>query len=71
MDGVTERSERLPVELWRDDATERLVIRAYDECGCNFTDVDLWELMAWLSSGPGCGVVLDEGAHSDSPRRRA
>ncbi len=41
------RSER----LWR--SKERLVIRAYNEAGCNATEVDVWDLFACLRSGYG------------------
>lgn len=61
MTGVRELNEGLPVELWRDDATGRLVLRAYNECGCNATDVDLGGLLSWLSVGHGKVLVLDHG----------
>lgn len=53
MPGVINHGSSEPVELWRDDETGRLVIRAYNEGGYNCTDVDLWGLLDWLSSGQG------------------
>jgi hypothetical protein len=50
MAGVAERCEGLPVELWRSD-NGRLMVRAYNECGNNHTDVDLWNLIDWLQRG--------------------
>jgi hypothetical protein len=41
-----------PVELWRDDRTDRLVIRAYNEGGNNHVSVDLWDVIEWMQSGP-------------------
>ena len=49
--GVREYVEGDPVELWRSDDTGRLVIRAYNERRNNFTEVDLWDLLAKLSVG--------------------
>lgn len=51
MDGV--RSDDChPVELWRTEHSGRLVIRAYNEAGYSYTEVDLWDLIGWLSTGP-------------------
>jgi hypothetical protein len=51
MAGVRECAEDLfPVELWR-NSEGILVIRAYNECGYRFTDLDLWSLINWLSKG--------------------
>jgi hypothetical protein len=49
--GVREYGEGDPVELWRNETNGRLVIRAYNERQNNFTDVDLWDLLAKLSVG--------------------
>ncbi len=58
MASVREYTEGLyPVELWRRDG--RLVIRAYNECGNNCTEVDLWDLQDWLVSGPHAGEIED------------
>jgi hypothetical protein len=50
MVGVREYGDRAPVELVRWHG--RLVIRAWNECGNNYTSVDLLDLMKWLSIGP-------------------
>ena len=50
--GVREHTEGAPVELWRNRAG-RVIIRSYNECGNNVTDVDLYDLIDWLSTGPG------------------
>ena len=42
---VREHTERLDVELWL-NPNYRLVVRAYNECGNNYTDVDLFDLLA-------------------------
>jgi hypothetical protein len=59
LEGVREYTDRSPVELWRDEETGRLVIRAYNEVGYSGTDVDLCDFLAWLSSRAGDVVVLD------------
>lgn len=56
MDGVREHSEGWPVELWRDDNTGRLVIRAFNEAANNTTDVDLLDVADWLRFGPASAV---------------
>lgn len=61
MTGVSEYGEDMPVvlceskgryEIIDDKETRkgegRLVIRAFNEAGCNCTDVDLLELIGWL-----------------------
>ena len=48
--GVREYSEGDPVELWV-NAAGRLIVRAYNECGYSFTDVDLLDLLAWAKTG--------------------
>lgn len=50
MSGVRSDDE-LPVELWRCDRSGRLVVRAYNEAGCSYTEVDLWDLVGWLQAG--------------------
>lgn len=70
MEGVR-TDENRPPELWNSEETGRLVIRAFNEGGYSYTDVDLWDLFAWLSSGPGAGVLLDHetkrGPTGDNP----
>ena len=51
LDGVREHGEHEAVELWYGRAG-RVVIRAYNEGGNNFTDVDLGDLLAWSSANP-------------------
>lgn len=46
LDGVRELTEGEPVELWMSD-TGRVVVRAYNECGNNYTEVDLLGLIEW------------------------
>jgi hypothetical protein len=49
---VREHAEGYPVELWA-LSNGRTVIRAYNECGNNFTDVDLGDLISWATGKPG------------------
>lgn len=51
MTGVREHTEGDVVELWFDETTGRLVVRAYNEAGFNSTNVDLMDLVGWLRSG--------------------
>jgi hypothetical protein len=50
-----------PVELWRHDETGRLTIVAYNQAGCDSVDIDLWDLINWLRSGAGSGLLLETG----------
>jgi hypothetical protein len=74
LDGVREYSEGDVVELWRDDDTGRLVIRARNECGNNSTTVDLFDLLEWMSAGPskrileGTAGAGDPSSGRTSPR---
>ena len=54
---VRELTEGDPVEIWT-DPVGRLVVRAFNECRNNFTDVDLTRLLAWAV---GNGVESDGG----------
>lgn len=67
MEGVREYGERATVELWRGE-TGRLVLRAYNECGNNYTEIDLWDVMDWLSLGPRGGILLADGRGNASRR---
>ena len=67
MVGVREYAEGYPVELGRDDESGRLVIRATNECGCNCTDIDLQDIVAWLA-GAGHRLVLAHGLDTDALR---
>jgi hypothetical protein len=60
MEGVREHTERGPVELWLNEEG-RVVIRSYNECGNNYTDVDLPDLVDWLRSGPRTGFIDGAG----------
>lgn len=51
MDGVREYMDGETVELGRSEISGRLVVRAYNECGNNFTEVDLFDVVAWLRTG--------------------
>ena len=64
MDGVRADDPEYPVELRRGDETGRLVIRAYNEAGYSYTEIDLWDLLAWLQSGAGKELVSFDGALS-------
>ena len=51
MCGVREYAEGETVELWL-NARGRVVIRSYNECGNNYTDVDLGDVLDWVRFGP-------------------
>jgi hypothetical protein len=59
MEGVREYGEKYPVEIWR-DSIGRTVIRAFNEGRNNSVDLDLWDIIDWLSTGPGRGLLGDE-----------
>lgn len=42
---VREYAEGMPVELWI-NKNNRLVLRAYNEDGCNYTEVDVLDIFA-------------------------
>jgi hypothetical protein len=50
LNDVREYTDNDPVELWLNDKG-RIVIRAYNECQYNYTDVDLIDLLCWAKSG--------------------
>jgi len=54
MTGVREYVEGDPVELVRNQENGRLVVRAYNEGGNNFTEIDFWDLLAFCQRGPCC-----------------
>lgn len=56
---VREHTEGDQVELWL-NRSGRLVLRAFNECHNNHTDVDLVDLLAWLRTGEAGGVIGDE-----------
>jgi hypothetical protein len=45
MDGVREHGESYPVEIWRYGKDRRLVVRALNQGGNNYTNVDLLDLI--------------------------
>jgi len=49
MNRVREYGEGSNVELWR-LANGRVAIRAYNECGSNYTEIDLIDLVQWLEA---------------------
>lgn len=48
MKGVRGGEEGFPVELWRDEDSRRLVVRAVNEGGFACVDIDLADLLNWL-----------------------
>ncbi len=61
MIGVREYTEgQFPVERTR-SASGRLVVRAYNECTNNHTDVDVWDLLDWFRFGPKTDVEATYG----------
>jgi hypothetical protein len=53
--GVREHSEGSAVELWL-NRSGRVVVRAFNECGNNYTEVDLFDLLSW-AKGPRVGEI--------------
>ena len=51
LEDVRELTEGAPVELWMSE-TGKVVVRAFNECGNNYTEVDLLGLLKWSR---GCG----------------
>jgi hypothetical protein len=52
MTGVREYVEGNTVELVRNQDNGRLIVRAYNEGGLNFTEIDLFDLLSYLQEGP-------------------
>lgn len=52
LDGVREETEGWPVELRRGFKSGRLLITAFNEGHNNMTQVDLFDLLDWLTKGP-------------------
>lgn len=50
--GVREYVEGSSVLLVRNQQNGRLMIRAYNEGGQNFTEIDLFDLLSYLREGP-------------------
>lgn len=68
MKGVREYIEGTPVELVRRQQNGRVVIRAYNEGGNSYVDIDFMDLVDWLKLGPRDGVLRHGTAegHDDS-----
>jgi hypothetical protein len=64
MEGVKELGEGFPVKLYRDAISGRLFIRAFNECGNNYTDVDFATLVDWLQTGGGSWMLEGENARA-------
>lgn len=58
---VREWGEGEPVELWV-NRSGRLVLRAYNECRNNTTEVDVLDLLAWFERGNAIGSFSAKGA---------
>lgn len=56
LDGVREYTECDPVELWVNEAG-KVVLRSYNECRNNHTDVDLDDLLEWIRAGSSEGAI--------------
>jgi hypothetical protein len=52
MAGVVEYDEGFDVELHRHEGSGRLVVRAFNESGCNCTAVDLLSILEWVTKNP-------------------
>jgi hypothetical protein len=48
MEGVRDHCEGYTPELYKDETSQRLVIRAFNEAYYNVTEVDLLDLIEWL-----------------------
>lgn len=48
---VREHTEGAAVELWL-KRSGRVVVRAFNECGNNYTDIDLLDLLNWTKGNP-------------------
>lgn len=48
-----------PAELWRNDESGRLVVRIITECGYARVEIDLFDLVGWLRTGPMDGSLRD------------
>lgn len=71
--GVREYTEEYSVSLWRDEERGRVVIRAYNEGRNNFVEIDLWDLVEWLGTGPKEGIAngIVIAGNLESPEREA
>ena len=66
LSGVREYSEGYPVEVWlREDG--RVVVRAFNECGNNRTDIDLLDLLAWSKTEDWNEFFKGRSTHASLP----
>jgi hypothetical protein len=65
--GVRGGEDGFPVELWRDDDTGRPVLLLINEAGYAGTDLDLFDLIAWLASDAGKEALAAFGQEVDQP----
>jgi hypothetical protein len=68
MEGVREHDEEFPLEFHRHSETGRIVIRCRNECGNNYTDLDLWDVIEWLRIGPRNREVLVDDKNGGASR---
>ena len=59
LEGVREHAEGDPVELWWYGAAQRFVIRCRNECGNNYTLLDLHDLIEWITIKADPQLMLD------------
>ena len=57
LETVRELTEGEPLEIW--SRSGRIVVRAFNECGHNYTEIDLMDLLGWARNGGyECNAVL-------------
>lgn len=71
MHGVRGSDTGFPVQLFRDDETGRIVVRAINEGGYACTDVDLLDLISWLQSAIPEGLTVDAVTGAIGVRERS
>lgn len=63
---VREHTEGDVVELWW-GSQGRIVVRAWNECHNNYTDVDLFDLLAWIECNQIKSKLNGRGAFPSLP----
>jgi len=63
---VREWIEEMPVELWF-NREGRVVLKAFNECGYNCTEIDVFDLLDWFDEKGTFNVTRNE-AHKESTR---
>ena len=61
LDGVRQYGDDGPPELWLNE-DGRMVVVAFNEGGHCATQLDLYDLVEWVQSGPGDRTLLDNGS---------